>query len=217
MRAPPGGFGHCSRPSPNSDGSCENYQTWTPADAGEKRGDKLPRDMPYVQRTFPAHLGSAVQDLNFTRVVMQARTRQLQRPFTGPKSRLPAQTPEMTPPPGIPFRLIGKPAVTSHPLLGERQATIGHEPHDHDSSVKDVGQRRAEQPPQFQPRREQEDEPDAWLCLLLARSYCLSLVLYAAGTGVAVLSPVASYVLYGTVAVMWFVPDRRLALPQKGV
>jgi uncharacterized membrane protein len=45
----------------------------------------------------------------------------------------------------------------------------------------------------------------------------LSLVLYAAGTGVAVLSPVASYVLYGTVAVMWFVPDRRLALPQKGV
>ncbi len=45
----------------------------------------------------------------------------------------------------------------------------------------------------------------------------LSLVLYAAGVGLAAVTPVASYVLYGTVAFMWFVPDRRLALPQDGI
>jgi uncharacterized membrane protein len=39
----------------------------------------------------------------------------------------------------------------------------------------------------------------------------LSLVLYAAGTGLAFATPVASYVAYVAVAVMWFVPDRRLA------
>jgi len=38
----------------------------------------------------------------------------------------------------------------------------------------------------------------------------LSLVLYLAGIGVAVASPVASYALYAAVALMWFVPDRRL-------
>ena len=41
----------------------------------------------------------------------------------------------------------------------------------------------------------------------------LSLVLYAAGVGLAFASPVVSYVMYAAVAVMWFVPDRRLALP----
>ena len=45
----------------------------------------------------------------------------------------------------------------------------------------------------------------------------LSLVLYATGVGLAALTPVASYVLYGTVAVMWFVPDRRLAPPERAV
>jgi uncharacterized membrane protein len=39
----------------------------------------------------------------------------------------------------------------------------------------------------------------------------LSLVLYGTGVGLAVVSPVISYVLYASVAVMWFVPDRRLA------
>jgi uncharacterized membrane protein len=39
----------------------------------------------------------------------------------------------------------------------------------------------------------------------------LSLVLYAAGTGLAFAAPVASYVAYVVVAIMWFVPDRRLA------
>jgi uncharacterized membrane protein len=39
-----------------------------------------------------------------------------------------------------------------------------------------------------------------------------SLVLYAAGAGAAFATPVASYVAYIAVAVMWFVPDRRLAL-----
>jgi uncharacterized membrane protein len=38
----------------------------------------------------------------------------------------------------------------------------------------------------------------------------LSLVLYAVGAGLAFLTPVAAYVLYVAVAVMWFVPDRRL-------
>ena len=37
------------------------------------------------------------------------------------------------------------------------------------------------------------------------------LVLYAAGTGLAFAAPVASYVAYVVVAIMWFVPDRRLA------
>jgi len=41
----------------------------------------------------------------------------------------------------------------------------------------------------------------------------LSLVLYAAGVGLAFASPVVSYVMYAAVAVMWFVPDRRLAVP----
>jgi uncharacterized membrane protein len=36
-----------------------------------------------------------------------------------------------------------------------------------------------------------------------------SLVLYAAGVGLAFVSPWISYALYVTVAVMWFVPDRR--------
>jgi uncharacterized membrane protein len=36
-----------------------------------------------------------------------------------------------------------------------------------------------------------------------------SLVLYAAGVGLAFVSPWISYVLYVAVAVMWFVPDRR--------
>jgi uncharacterized membrane protein len=39
----------------------------------------------------------------------------------------------------------------------------------------------------------------------------LSIVLYAAGTGLAFVAPVASYVAYVVVALMWFVPDRRLA------
>jgi uncharacterized membrane protein len=39
----------------------------------------------------------------------------------------------------------------------------------------------------------------------------LSLVLYVAGTGLAFLAPAAAYVLYGCVAVTWFVPDRRLS------
>jgi uncharacterized membrane protein len=38
----------------------------------------------------------------------------------------------------------------------------------------------------------------------------LSLVLYAAGAGLAFLTPVAAYVAYVAVGVMWFVPDRRL-------
>jgi uncharacterized membrane protein len=41
----------------------------------------------------------------------------------------------------------------------------------------------------------------------------LSLALYAAGVVVAFAAPVASYFFYGAVAVMWFVPDRRLAVP----
>jgi uncharacterized membrane protein len=38
-----------------------------------------------------------------------------------------------------------------------------------------------------------------------------SLVLYAAATGLAFVSPVISYALFVAVAVMWFVPDRRLS------
>jgi uncharacterized membrane protein len=37
-----------------------------------------------------------------------------------------------------------------------------------------------------------------------------SLVLYAAATGLAFVSPFISYALFAAVAVMWFVPDRRL-------
>jgi uncharacterized membrane protein len=36
-----------------------------------------------------------------------------------------------------------------------------------------------------------------------------SLVLYAAGVGLAFVSPWISYMIYVAVAVMWFVPDRR--------
>jgi len=36
-----------------------------------------------------------------------------------------------------------------------------------------------------------------------------SLVLYAAGVGLAFVSPWISYALYVAVAVLWFVPDRR--------
>jgi uncharacterized membrane protein len=39
----------------------------------------------------------------------------------------------------------------------------------------------------------------------------LSLVLYAAGAGLAFATPVAADAAYVAVAVMWFVPDRRLA------
>jgi uncharacterized membrane protein len=39
----------------------------------------------------------------------------------------------------------------------------------------------------------------------------LSPVLYAAGVGLAFVIPVGSYVVYAAVAVMWLVPDRRLA------
>jgi uncharacterized membrane protein len=39
----------------------------------------------------------------------------------------------------------------------------------------------------------------------------LSLVLYGAGVGLAFVLPLLSYVLYISVAVMWFIPDRRLA------
>jgi len=39
----------------------------------------------------------------------------------------------------------------------------------------------------------------------------LSLALYATGIGLAFVTPVLSYVLYAAVAVVWFVPDRRLA------
>jgi len=38
-----------------------------------------------------------------------------------------------------------------------------------------------------------------------------SLVLYAAATGLAFVSPFISYALFAAVAVMWFVPDRRLS------
>jgi uncharacterized membrane protein len=43
----------------------------------------------------------------------------------------------------------------------------------------------------------------------------LSLVLYAAGIGLAFAAPVASYALYAAVAIMWFVPDRRFVIPQE--
>jgi uncharacterized membrane protein len=39
----------------------------------------------------------------------------------------------------------------------------------------------------------------------------VSLVIYVAGTGLAFATPAAAYVLYACVAVVWFVPDRRLS------
>ena len=39
----------------------------------------------------------------------------------------------------------------------------------------------------------------------------VSLVLYAAATGLAFVSPFISYALFAAVAVIWFVPDRRLS------
>jgi uncharacterized membrane protein len=43
----------------------------------------------------------------------------------------------------------------------------------------------------------------------------LSLVLHAAGAGLAFIAPIPSYVVYAAVAVMWFAPDRRLAAPSE--
>jgi uncharacterized membrane protein len=37
-----------------------------------------------------------------------------------------------------------------------------------------------------------------------------SLVFYVAGVGLAFAEPIVSYVIYAAVALMWFVPDRRL-------
>jgi uncharacterized membrane protein len=39
----------------------------------------------------------------------------------------------------------------------------------------------------------------------------VSIVVYAAGVGLAFLSPYVAYTLYALVAVMWFIPDRQLA------
>jgi len=41
----------------------------------------------------------------------------------------------------------------------------------------------------------------------------LSLALYATGTVLSAVAPLASYLLYASVAVMWFIPDRRLLSP----
>ncbi|MGA2838056.1 MAG: TMEM175 family protein [Acidimicrobiales bacterium] len=41
----------------------------------------------------------------------------------------------------------------------------------------------------------------------------LSVVMYAAGVGLSFVTPVASYVIYAAVAVVWFVPDRRFVQP----
>ena len=43
----------------------------------------------------------------------------------------------------------------------------------------------------------------------------LSPILYTVAIGLAFAAPVVSYVLYGSVAVMWFIPDRRLMIPQE--
>ena len=43
----------------------------------------------------------------------------------------------------------------------------------------------------------------------------LSLVLYVSGVGLAFVTPVVSYVVYAAVAIMWFVPDRRLAVAKE--
>ena len=41
----------------------------------------------------------------------------------------------------------------------------------------------------------------------------LSIVLYLAGIGLSLVSPYIGYALYAAVAVIWFVPDRRMATP----
>lgn len=41
----------------------------------------------------------------------------------------------------------------------------------------------------------------------------LSLALYATGASLTALTPVAAYVCYAAVAVLWFIPDRRLLRP----
>ncbi len=38
----------------------------------------------------------------------------------------------------------------------------------------------------------------------------ISLLLYAVGIGLAFVNPILSYLLYGAVSVIWFVPDRRM-------
>jgi uncharacterized membrane protein len=38
----------------------------------------------------------------------------------------------------------------------------------------------------------------------------VSLLIYAAGIGLAFVSPWISYALYASVAIMWFIPDRRM-------
>jgi len=38
----------------------------------------------------------------------------------------------------------------------------------------------------------------------------ISIVVYAAGIGFAFVSPWISYAIYASVAIMWFIPDRRL-------
>ena len=41
----------------------------------------------------------------------------------------------------------------------------------------------------------------------------ISIVLYAAGIGFAFVSSWISYAVYASVAIMWFIPDRRLTGP----
>lgn len=43
----------------------------------------------------------------------------------------------------------------------------------------------------------------------------VSVVAYLAGIGLAFVTPVVSYFLYGAVALVWFVPDRRLVVPSE--
>ena len=45
----------------------------------------------------------------------------------------------------------------------------------------------------------------------------LSPVLYLGGIGLAFAAPVVSYVIYASVALMWFIPDRRLAVSREAV
>jgi len=42
----------------------------------------------------------------------------------------------------------------------------------------------------------------------------LSALMYAAGAGLSFVTPIASYVIYAAVAVIWFVPDRRFVQPR---
>lgn len=44
----------------------------------------------------------------------------------------------------------------------------------------------------------------------------LSVVLYAGGVGLAFVTPIASYVLYAAVAIIWFLPDRRFVQQFEG-